>query len=76
MPNAVVKAAAPDPTKDLVALAERIVKHLFNYINSFVGGSLAPGTDIAIPMSVLAKWYDNFSTKLKTTGTGFLERNE
>lgn len=76
MPNAVVKAAAPDPTKDLVALAERIVKHLFNYINSFVGDSFVPGADIAIPMSVLAKWYDNFLTKLKTTGTGFLERNE
>ncbi|KAF8743570.1 hypothetical protein AX14_002118 [Amanita brunnescens Koide BX004] len=76
LPNAIVKAAAPDPTKDPIYLAERIIKHLQNYINSFVGDSITPGVDIAVPISVLAKWYENFITKLKTTGSGFLERNE
>lgn len=76
MPNAIVKAAAPDPTKDPVYLAERIIKHLQNYINSFVGDKIAPGVDVAVPLSLLAKWYENFMTRLKTSGAGFLERNE
>ncbi|KAK2460871.1 hypothetical protein APHAL10511_007341 [Amanita phalloides] len=76
IPTTIVKAAAPDPMKDSAILAERVVKHLFNYLNSFIGDSRVAGVDIAVPMSVLAKWYENFLTKLKTTGTGFLERDE
>ncbi|KAF8625075.1 hypothetical protein AX15_005557 [Amanita polypyramis BW_CC] len=77
LPNTVIKAATPyDPSRDPVILAERIIKNLFNYINSFIGCSPTAGTDIAVPMSVLAKWYENFLTKLKATGTAFLERDQ
>ncbi|KAF6756018.1 hypothetical protein DFP72DRAFT_964694, partial [Ephemerocybe angulata] len=54
---------------DTVALAERIVKHLFNYVSGFSGGQ----GDVLVPMSVIMKWYENFTNKLKTGGVGFLE---
>jgi len=60
-----------DPT----TLAEKIVKHLFNYMTSFSGsGGLAP--DTFVPIGVITRWYDAFLTKVKTGGTAFLERDE
>ncbi|KII91494.1 hypothetical protein PLICRDRAFT_38256 [Plicaturopsis crispa FD-325 SS-3] len=62
-----------DPSKDPTLLAERIVKHLFNYISGFVpGGTVSP--DAMIPMSVLARWYDSFLGKVRAGGIGFLSR--
>ncbi|KAF8624726.1 hypothetical protein AX17_007057 [Amanita inopinata Kibby_2008] len=80
LPTALTKASAPtDPSKDTSVLAERIVKHLFNYVNSFIGDaatSSRAGIDVAIPMSVIAKWYESFMAKVKAGGTAFLERND
>ena len=67
---------APSP-QDATLLAERIVKHLLNYISSFMGGMpnmLTP--DVSIPMGVIAQWYERFTTKLRTGGAGFLERDD
>jgi len=57
-----------------VLLAERIVKHLINYISSFVGGGVGP--EVMLPMSVIVKWYESFLSKVKAGGTGFLERDK
>lgn len=72
LPSAV---AAPgiDLARDPTLLAERVVKHLFNYISSFIGGGPV-NPDTAIPMSVIARWYDNFLGKVRAGGIGFLER--
>ena len=63
-----------EPAKDPVWLAERIVKHLFNYISGFVNGAVGP--ESAVPMGLVAKWYEGFTRKIKTSGAGFLERDE
>ncbi|KAI6020093.1 hypothetical protein PISMIDRAFT_426188 [Pisolithus microcarpus 441] len=60
-----------DPT----ILAERIAKHLFNYVSGFVGMDNI-GPDSLIPVGLVARWYENFTSKLRTAGTGFLERLE
>ncbi|KAI0768304.1 hypothetical protein BD413DRAFT_614621 [Trametes elegans] len=75
LPSAVAKVN--NPVADATLMAERIVKHLFNYVSSFVGGnpiSLSP--DTLLPMGVIAKWYENFLAKIRNTGIGFLERDE
>lgn len=59
-----------DPT----TLAEKIVKHLFNYLSSFGGSDLSPET--YIPLAVITKWYENFLGKVKAGGIGFLERTD
>ncbi len=67
----------PNPAADATLLAERIVRHLFNYLSSFVGGNpnaMAP--DMMIPMGMVAKWYENFMGKVRNSGIGFLERQE
>ncbi|EAU84093.2 inositol metabolism protein Opi10 [Coprinopsis cinerea okayama7 len=69
--NALTK---PPTVTDAVILAEKVVKHLLNYLSGFTGGS--PGADVAIPMSIIVKWYESFMNKLKTGGVGFLERQE
>ncbi|KAG6888740.1 hypothetical protein C0992_007583 [Termitomyces sp. T32_za158] len=63
-----------NPVQDATLLAERIVKHLFNYISGFAGGSVTP--ELSVPMSVFAKWYDMFLGKVRAGGVGFLERAE
>ncbi|TFK29462.1 DUF775-domain-containing protein [Coprinopsis marcescibilis] len=68
-------SAGQPSANDVVLLAERIVKHLFNYIGGFTGAN-SPTADIAVPMNVIVKWYENFSNKLRTTGIGFLERQD
>ena len=41
--------------RDSTVLAERIVKHLFNYVSGFTGGSeMSP--DVVVPMGVIARW--------------------
>ncbi|THU95935.1 DUF775-domain-containing protein [Dendrothele bispora CBS 962.96] len=64
-----------DPSKDPTVLAERIVKNLFNYLSSFTGGGpLTP--DVAVPMGLIAKWYEGFMSKVKNSGVAFLEREQ
>jgi len=65
----------PDPT----LLAERIVRHMFNYLSGFAsssGISTGIGPDTAVPMSLIKKWYEVFINKVKNSGVGFLEREE
>lgn len=68
-PSAVAKQIDPS------ALAERIARHLFHYVSGFVptGGV---GPESMVPMSVIARWYENFVGKVKAGGTEFLERVE
>jgi protein Hikeshi len=78
LPSSLVKPDV-DLTRDPTLLAERIVKHLFNYILGFVGGG-GPGGMMSpqamIPMGVIAKWYENFLNKVKVGGVSFLERDD
>lgn len=62
--------ASVDPS----AIAERIVKHLFNYVSSFIGGNV--GNDTMVPMGAIVKWYETFTNKIRLRGAGFLEREE
>lgn len=72
-PEAVEALARPiDPT----ALAEKIVKHLFNYLSSFVSGGGGFSPETYVPLGVITKWYENFLGKVKAGGLGFLERND
>lgn len=54
-------------------LAEKIVKHLYNYVSGFGGGG---GADFVVPMSTITKWHDQFMRKIKAGGVGFLDREE
>ncbi|KAJ3807865.1 DUF775-domain-containing protein [Lentinula aff. lateritia] len=67
--SAAIARLPPDPT----LLAERIVRHLFNYISGFASSS-SLGPDITVPMGMIAKWYEVFLSKVKNSGTAFLER--
>jgi hypothetical protein len=67
-------SSKPDFASQPGLLAERIAKHLINYVSSFLGSGVGP--EVALPMSVIIKWYENFSNKLKAGGIGFLEREE
>ncbi|EDR10546.1 uncharacterized protein LACBIDRAFT_293582 [Laccaria bicolor S238N-H82] len=72
LPSALTKPGV-DMMRDPTVLAERIVKHLFNYVSGFTGGAgMSP--DVAVPMSVIAKWYESFMGKIRAGGVGFLER--
>lgn len=73
LPSAVAKS---DPARDPTVLAERIVKHLFNYVSGFVGGGGGVTPESAVPMSIIAKWYDSFMNKVRAGGVGFLERGD
>jgi protein Hikeshi len=67
---------APAPL-DGVILAEKIVKHLFNYVSGFVSGagtSLSP--ESIVPMNVIARWYESFLSKVRAGGIGFLDRQD
>jgi protein Hikeshi len=60
-------------TADPGYLAEQVVKHLFNFVSSFVGtGTVDENT--LVPMGVMVRWYEGFRTKLKNMGPGFLDR--
>jgi len=71
-------ASKPAPaSSDGVILAEKIVKHMLNYISGFVSGS---GTSLSqesmVPMSLIARWYESFLSKIRAGGIGFLDRQE
>ncbi|KAI0320402.1 DUF775-domain-containing protein [Amylostereum chailletii] len=74
LPSTVAKPSAlADPT----LLAEKVVKHLFNYVSGFVSGSGSSITpESVVPMGLIAKWYESFITKVKANGAGFLDRQE
>lgn len=48
------------------------MKHLFNYISGFVSGGVV-AQETAVPMAVIARWYDSFLAKVRAGGVGFLE---
>ncbi|KAI0800074.1 DUF775-domain-containing protein [Fomes fomentarius] len=76
LPSSVAKAQA-NPVADATLMAERVVKNLFNYVSSFVGGNpSAISPDLMIPMGMIAKWYENFVSKVRSSGVGFLERQD
>jgi len=72
-------ALTPQPS-DPAVLAEKIVKHMFNYISGFVSGSSAAGSaltpDSTVPMSLIARWYESFLSKVRGSGIGFLDRQD
>lgn len=76
LPSTLSKSTSTDLTKDPTALAEKIVRHLFNYISGFVDGGRGPQPESLIPMNIIAKWYDNFLGKVRAGGIGFLERGD
>jgi len=64
---------------DGTAFAEKIIKHLFNYISGpgFVSGSgtsLSP--DSIVPMNLIMRWYRNFLLKVRAGEVGFLDSQE
>jgi len=71
-------ASRPAPTpSDGVNLAEKIVKHMLNYISGFVSGSGASlSQESMVPMSLIARWYESFLSKIRAGGIGFLDRQE
>lgn len=66
----IVKPADPS------VLAEKIAKHLFNYIAGFVPAGTNVGPDSTVSMGVIARWYESFIGKVRAGGVGFLERSE
>jgi len=75
--NAVtITGAVSKQGPDATLLAEKIVKNLFNYLSGFVPGGGAVSADSVVPMSVIARWYEKFLSKVKVGGVGFLERDE
>jgi hypothetical protein len=70
--NALVK---PPSIADATILAEKIVKHLLNYLGGFTGG--ATGPNVMVPMNMFMKWYESFTGKIRASGgIGFLENVE
>ncbi|EJD52018.1 DUF775-domain-containing protein [Auricularia subglabra TFB-10046 SS5] len=68
-------SAAPAPQQDPAQLAEKVVKHLFNFLSSFAPNPSAPlAPDTAIPIGLVSKWYESFLQKLRANGTAFLDR--
>ncbi|KAF8812816.1 DUF775-domain-containing protein [Phlegmacium glaucopus] len=75
LPSSLVKPGV-DLTRDPTMLAERIVKHLFNYISGFMGDGGMISPQAMVPVNLIAKWYENFLNKVKAGGVGFLERDD
>jgi len=74
--NSVLSAgSAMTKQVDPGALAERIARHLLNYVSGFVP-SRGMGPESMVPMGIIAKWYESFMVKLRVGGTSFLEREE
>jgi protein Hikeshi len=69
-------SGAVTKSMDPTALAEKIVKHLFNYLSSFVSGGSGLSPETYVPLAVITKWYENFLGKVKAGGIGFLERDD
>lgn len=76
LPSALTKPAR-DPTADSAVLAEKIVKHLFNYLSSFTsdnGASLTPTS--FVQLGAITRWYESFMSKIRNRGIEFLEKEE
>ncbi|ETW77084.1 hypothetical protein HETIRDRAFT_421266 [Heterobasidion irregulare TC 32-1] len=100
--STLVPAGAAVPP-DASLLAERVARHLVNYVSGFVSssGSPASGMDMdtsagagagtrggaggaggpvrpesAVPLGLIARWYEGFVVKVRAGGVGFLERVE
>ena len=72
VPSAQTKRGA-DMMRDPTVLTKRIVKHLFNHVSGFTGGSgMSP--DVTVLMSVIAKWYESVMGKTRAGGVWFLGR--
>lgn len=81
-------ANAPQPTdnrlvkvgagglSDPAILAEKIVKHMFTYLSSFIQDPRSMSSDTVVPLNFIRKWYDNFLTKVRSGGVGFLENQD
>lgn len=70
-----LRAPDDDLSKNPTLMAERVVKHLFNYLSGFSGdGRLNP--DVVVPLGLIQKWYEGFLGKLQAGGIGFLQRSE
>ncbi|KIM28437.1 hypothetical protein M408DRAFT_69974 [Serendipita vermifera MAFF 305830] len=65
---------ANKPVTDPVTLAEKIGKHLMNYLSSF--GESGPGGQSYVPVNAVGRWYESFMSKIKAGGIGFLERQD
>ncbi|KAG1888257.1 DUF775-domain-containing protein [Suillus subluteus] len=83
--NAMNITPTPTPTSSLTSiakpadpsvLAEKIARHLFNYIAGFVPAGTNVGPESTVSMGVIARWYESFIGKVRAGGVGFLERNE
>lgn len=61
------------PVAEATALAEKIVKHLFNYLSSFAQSASAMTPETPVPMAMILKWYESFVAKLRAGGPGFLD---
>ncbi|KAI6025997.1 DUF775-domain-containing protein [Pisolithus marmoratus] len=75
--NSTLNALSSSVTRQLdpTILAERVAKHLFNYVSGFAGMENI-GPDSLIPVGLIARWYESFTNKLRTVGAGFLEKSE
>ena len=73
LPPAIIR----DPTSESTIVAERVVKHLFNYLSSFTSGNAGSFTaDSYVQLGVIQRWYESFLAKLRAGGVGFLERTD
>ncbi|KAF8605453.1 DUF775-domain-containing protein [Ceratobasidium sp. AG-I] len=73
--NRLVKAAAGG-LSDPAILAEKIVKHMFTYLSSFIADPRSMSPDTVVPLNIIRKWYDNFLIKVRSGGVGFLENQD
>ncbi|KAJ7231971.1 hypothetical protein C8J57DRAFT_1384349 [Mycena rebaudengoi] len=66
--------AAASGLRDPTVLAERIVKHLFNYVSGFSGTAVTQAS--VVPMTLIVRWYESFIGKVRNGGVAFLERDD
>lgn len=65
------------PTPDATALAEKMAKHLLNYLSGFTadaGGGVTP--ESFVQLRTVTRWYQSFITKIKAGGVSFLDNQE
>jgi len=62
------------PAQSPVALAEKIARHLFNYLSSFADAHGTPVNNAQL--NAVTRWYESFLAKLRAGGTGFLENQD
>lgn len=54
---------------DPIALAQKVVQNLFNFLSSFE----AVGNGVFVRMADLERWYERFVQKIKNQGLQFLD---